>query len=119
MTVAEWAMLRLLYDAGYLSPSAIARALGMTRGTISKLAERLLGKGLVEMTAVAGDKRTYSLSLTSKGMAKIPKLASCADDQDREFFGEIDARDEQLLRDILQVLIQKKRLLSLPMDVTP
>ena len=44
VTVAEWVVLRELYDAES-APSALAEQLGMTRGAISKLADRLIDKG--------------------------------------------------------------------------
>jgi DNA-binding MarR family transcriptional regulator len=46
VTVAEWVVLRELYDAIEVVPSTLAERLGMTRGAISKLADRLAGKGL-------------------------------------------------------------------------
>lgn len=39
VTVAEWVLLRLVL-AGEGQPSALARQMGMTKGAISKLAER-------------------------------------------------------------------------------
>ena len=46
VTVAEWSFMRALYDADAMAPSALAEKMGMTKGAISKLADRLLGKGL-------------------------------------------------------------------------
>ena len=43
VTVAEWVVLRELYDSEN-APSALADRLGMTRGAISKLADRLIDK---------------------------------------------------------------------------
>ena len=43
VTVAEWVVLRELYDFES-APSALADRLGMTRGAISKLADRLIDK---------------------------------------------------------------------------
>ena len=49
VTVAEWAFMRVIYGQTEMSPSALAAAMGMTRGAISKLAERLEAKGLVKV----------------------------------------------------------------------
>jgi DNA-binding MarR family transcriptional regulator len=46
VTVAEWAALRELYDVEGIAPIRVAERLGMTRGAISKLAERLITKSL-------------------------------------------------------------------------
>ncbi|MEI9903824.1 MAG: MarR family transcriptional regulator [Asticcacaulis sp.] len=47
VTVAEWVVLRQLFDHGAMPPSRIADELGMTRGAITKLADRLLAKALI------------------------------------------------------------------------
>ena len=46
VTVAEWVVLRELYNSGS-APSALADRLGMTRGAISKLADRLIAKEMI------------------------------------------------------------------------
>ena len=66
MTVAEWVVLRELYDAES-APSALADRLGMTRGAISKLADRLIAKEMIVRRANASDRRFQSLALTRAG----------------------------------------------------
>ncbi|MFO0919203.1 MAG: helix-turn-helix domain-containing protein [Planctomycetaceae bacterium] len=41
VTVAEWVLLRQMFDTPAANPSQLAAAIGMTRGAISKLVERL------------------------------------------------------------------------------
>lgn len=82
VTVAEWAFLRALYGLESTSPSVLANRMGMTKGAISKLADRLLAKGLIERTGSGDDKRVHSLGLTREGKAKVPVLASLADEND-------------------------------------
>ena len=48
VTVAEWVLLREMLDAGTANPSQLADAVGMTRGAVSKLVERLCRKELAE-----------------------------------------------------------------------
>jgi DNA-binding MarR family transcriptional regulator len=43
-TVAEWVVLRALFDADGVKPSELAAKLGLTRGAISKLVDRLVAK---------------------------------------------------------------------------
>ena len=45
VTVAEWVMLRALYGKEPTPPSRLAQAMGMTRGAITRLADRLIAKG--------------------------------------------------------------------------
>ena len=67
MTVAEWVLLRHLLGEEALAPSRLSERMGMTRGTVSKLAERLIAKGLLVRADNPEDARAHTLSLTSKG----------------------------------------------------
>lgn len=74
VTVAEWVMLRSLYRGAAVAPSALACKMGMTRGAISKLAERLLEKGLIDRTDNLDDKRRHRLSLSDAGRKRCRYL---------------------------------------------
>ena len=106
VTVAEWAVMREMFQAESFSPSRLAQQLGMTRGTISKLLARLCDKELVKRTASGGDRRYQSVALTTMGERLVPKLARLADDNDREFFGHLRSEQQtdfaRLLKDIVQ-----------------
>ena len=56
VTVAEWVVLRQMFDAGEMAPSRLASSCSLTRGAVSKLIDRLFHKGLVSRTE-AGDIR--------------------------------------------------------------
>jgi DNA-binding MarR family transcriptional regulator len=79
VTVAEWVMLRSLHGSAPIAPSALARKRGMTNGAISKLADSLLDKALIERRANPEDKRGPSLSLPPAGQRKVPILAALAE----------------------------------------
>src|SRR3546814_15911747 len=102
VTVAEWSLMRVLYDADALAPTALADKMGMTKGAISKLAERLLDKSLVARSDNPNDKRAHTLSLTASGREKTQVLAAIADSNDANFFGVLKdgewARFRSLLR---------------------
>jgi DNA-binding MarR family transcriptional regulator len=85
VTVAEWVFLRSLHDVDRIAPSLLAERMGMTRGAISKLADRLLGKALVERAASPDDGRAQVLALTPAGRALVPGLAEIADANDAAF----------------------------------
>src|SRR5436190_490239 len=63
VTVAEWVVLRQLLTADGVPPSRLAEDLGLTRGTVSKLTDRLVAKKLVRRTAGTGDKRFQSVAM--------------------------------------------------------
>jgi MarR family transcriptional regulator, lower aerobic nicotinate degradation pathway regulator len=44
VTVAEWAVMRMLYGKEPMSASRLADEMGLTRGAVTKLADRLIAK---------------------------------------------------------------------------
>jgi DNA-binding MarR family transcriptional regulator len=116
VTVAEWVMLRSIFGGGAIAPSALARRMGMTKGAISKLADRLLDKGLIERIGNPDDGRTHSLSLSAAGADKVPVLAKLADRNDAAFFAVLSGEEQERLRDLLQSLIEKHALSAMPVD---
>ena len=116
VTVAEWVMLRSLYEGDAVPPSALASEMGMTRGAISKLADRLVSKGLVRREERDDDRRGRALSLTRAGSDKVPILAGLADENDRQFFSSLENRDAAALRELLSSLIRHHELAAMPID---
>lgn len=116
VTVAEWVMLRALYGGEAVAPSALARKMGMTKGAISKLSDRLLDKGLIERTGNPEDKRGHSLSLAAAGAKKVPILARLADENDAAFFAVMSGEEQERLRALLHALIDKHGLSTMPVD---
>lgn len=116
VTVAEWVMLRSLYGCDAIAPSVLAQKMGMTKGAISKLADRLLGKGLVDRTGNPHDKRGHSLSLSAAGTQMVPILATLADRNDEAFFVVLSPEQSAQLRGLLHELIEKHGMTATPVD---
>lgn len=116
VTVAEWVVLRKLLDEDNVAPGSIASALGMTRGAISKLADRLADKKLISRKSFAEDLRQQRLSLTAKGRALVPMLAAEADRNDREFFGRLNEPDRMRLVGMLRELAKSLDSKTTPVD---
>lgn len=114
VTVAEWAVLRQLLEREDLNPSELAGRMGMTRGTISKLIERLRVKGLVERCDSEHDRRCHTVSLTRKGRTLVPELARLADKNDREFFGHLSEESRAALVATLKALVKKHEWKEIP-----
>ena len=115
-TVAEWVVLRQLLASGAVAPSTLAEALGLTRGAVSKLVDRLLAKRLVSRTAGTDDKRFQTVALTTAGRKLVPTLAALADANDAEFFGHL--RDEQraALVEVMQEIVRRHELKDVPVE---
>ncbi len=116
VTVAEWVMLRELYDRDAMVPSALADRLGMTRGAISKLADRLAAKALLTRVPGKKDRRYQNLALTQAGRALVPELSALADQNDADFFGHLTLADRTALERIMQDTVRKLGLRTMPVD---
>jgi DNA-binding MarR family transcriptional regulator len=116
VTVAEWVVMRELYGANALAPSRLADKLRLTRGAISKLAERLISKELVMRASDASDGRAHTLALTAKGRSLIPKLAALADRNDAEFFDHLTAQERATIERILKEIVKIRGLKAIPVD---
>jgi DNA-binding MarR family transcriptional regulator len=116
VTVAEWVVLRQLLDTGECNPSQLAERLGMTRGAISKLVERLTVKGHVVRTTEIGDRRYQKVKLAPTGRKLVPALAALADQNDAEFFGHLSADEVAALIDTLKDIVNRRQLKAAPVD---
>ena len=115
VTAAEWVVLRELYDSES-APSVLAERLGMTRGAISKLADRLIDKALIVRRVSAGDRRFQSLTLTRQGRTITPKLAALADENDAEFFADLDIETRAMITAAMKSIVRSKGLRGAPLD---
>lgn len=114
VTVAEWVLLRTLYGQAPQAPSRVAQAMGMTRGAITKLADRLIAKALVARTASPDDGRAQTLALTQAGERLVPLLAALADANDAAFFDALDAMERAALERTLRKLAAAHRMATMP-----
>jgi DNA-binding MarR family transcriptional regulator len=116
VTVAEWVLMREMLDVGVANPSQLAETLGMTRGAVSKLVERLRRKKLVVRSASDGDRRYQTVELTAAGNRLVPMLARLADANDREFFGHLKSDDKTWLLNLLQDIVRRHGWKDLPVN---
>lgn len=116
VTVAEWVTLRVLHDRPPLAPSRLADEMSMTRGAITKLADRLIAKELVRREADPEDGRAQTLALTPAGAALVPALAALADANDAAFFAPLDAGERAMMERLLRRLVDAHVLAAPPVD---
>lgn len=115
-TVAEWVVIRELLDREAEAPSRLAARLGMTRGAISKLADRLAAKGLLVRRSDGADRRFQSLALTAAGRSLAPELAAMADRNDDEFFGHLPPATRRALEEAMKDLVRRHGLKAAPVE---
>ncbi len=114
IAVAEWVLLRAMYDQGPVRPSVLAAQLGMTRGAISKLAERLIRKSLITRSLNLKDRRHQALALTAKGRAVVPELCALADQNDEEFFGHLKTAERERIKAMMEKIVRRHHFRSVP-----
>lgn len=114
VTVAEWALLRVMYGQEPLALSRIADQMCMTKGAITKLVDRLVAKSLVSKIASCNDGRVQLVNLTETGMKFVPELAIIADKNDQECFMPLSVNDREELHRILRLLTNKFGITSVP-----
>lgn len=113
-SVAEWVLLRELHARGQATPGELADVLGMTRGAISKVVDKLEAKKWIDEKAKDGDSRVRLLSLTREGQRNLPDLARVADENDARFFDYLDASEKHALRNLLVKLADHHRIHNAP-----
>jgi DNA-binding MarR family transcriptional regulator len=113
-SVAEWVLLRELHKSGKAGSGELADNLGLTRGAVSKIVDKLEAKGWVQTDAKAGDNRYRLLSLTRKGQRSLPQLAQIADRNDEAYFDCLSAEERAALRQLLIKLTEHNRIYDIP-----
>lgn len=116
VTVAEWVLLRAMWGAGESNPSQLADRLGMTRGAISKLIERLRQKRLIKRSVVKADRRFQTVALTAAGQSLVPVLAALADENDLEFFGHLGLADTARFVNMLKDVVRRHDWKDMPVN---
>jgi len=116
VTVAEWVFLRMLHDVDHIAPSLLAERMGMTKGAISKLSERLIAKGHIERHPNPDDQRAHTLSLKPSGRTLVPKLARIADQNDAAFFDALSSTERRQLEQLLRKIVSDRQLTNVPTD---
>jgi DNA-binding MarR family transcriptional regulator len=116
VTVAEWALMRVLYGQEPLSPSRLADRMGLTRGAVTKLADRLIAKGLVDRRPSLDDRRAQTLGLTARGAEIVPELAALADQNETACFAHLSQDERRALDLILKNMVARLGLTATPVD---
>lgn len=116
LTVSEWVALRRLLSTGPSNTGALVEALGMTKGAVTKVIDRLTDKGLVERASDPSDGRVQRVALTRAGRALVPRLARLADENDEHFFGHLPSSQRLELVAMLRELVRRHQLTRIPTE---
>lgn len=98
-----FAVLSLIHDNPGITPLVLSRASGRDKSTITPVLHDLLRNHLIERQTVPADKRSYTLSLTEAGNARLAELTAHAEAHDR-VLDEIVGKDRPELLRLLRLI---------------
>jgi len=115
-SVGECVLLRELHERGKAAPGELADLLGLTRGAVSKIIDKLEAKDWIETDAKEGDSRYRLLSLSRAARRNLPILAQIADQNDSAYFDCLSTKEKFVLRDLLIKLAEHNHIHDVPTE---
>ena len=106
ISVPQWVVLRVLFDHDSLPLKEIVTCVGVDQGSLSRMIDRLLRRGLVDRRDDHTDRRAIAISLTAKARQLVPRLAKEADENDRVFFATLTRSQRKQFLGLIQTLLE-------------
>lgn len=97
VTRPQWQVLSTLYRREGISQAALAEAIDSEPITICRIVDRLEDGGLVERRPDPGDRRSWQLFLTARGMAVVDELRPHAEALHEDAFAGFDEAERETL----------------------
>ena len=105
LSPGRFSVLMLIGRNAGISQTALSRANGRDKSTLTPALNDLVRRGLVVRTRVRNDRRSYQLTLTPAGEAMLRRLTVCAERHDRNLDRIIGKRDRARFMRILRKLV--------------
>lgn len=99
-----------------MTSSELVKQIGMTRGAISKVLDKLETKGWISRTTNPDDSRVQWLGLTPAGSLVLPELAQLADANEEAYFQCLTPQEQGILRSLLEKLAHQHHLSTVPIE---
>jgi MarR family transcriptional regulator, transcriptional regulator for hemolysin len=106
---ATWQTLNALHERGDLIQRDLARALEVEGPTLVRQLDQLEGSGLIQRSAVPGDRRRTMVSLAPTGRKLHGRLQSKFERAETELMFGFDTESLETLRTLLQQLLARAR----------
>ena len=116
ITVAEWVVLREIYDNETITSTKISNITGLTKGAVSKLIDRLVQKNYILRSESKQDRRFQNIVLTKTGKEIVPTLAQLADENDEDFFSKLNTEEKEQLLNLCKKIAFHKSLTTIPLE---
>ncbi len=101
----RFALLMLIGRNPGIGQTALSRANGRDKSTLTPALNDLVRRGLVDRQRTAEDRRAYRLTLTREGEAMLRRLNACAERHDANLDRIVGKRDRARFLRILRKLI--------------
>lgn len=101
ITTAQYTALRCLHENKGLNQEMLASLMSSNKNNCSALLKRLHSKELVKKKVITSDRRSFTLSLTPKGLSLFLKAEKIAQDLQKEVIGVLPVDTEQKLVSLL------------------
>lgn len=108
---SSWSGFRLLYViwlAGPMDASKVARLTNMSRASVSNLITTLDQKGLLVRTADPCDKRSVTLSLSSLGLSTVTEIYRKQNEREAEWVAALSQRERATLVRLLEKVLSHR-----------
>lgn len=106
VTPSQWCLMAVLFHQQADTVRDLARVIQMDAGSVTRLADRLVAKGLIKRDSDPADARSVRLSLTRKGSALLPKLAAEVDRNDEACFAVLSNTEIGQYKKLLSKLLR-------------
>jgi MarR family transcriptional regulator, organic hydroperoxide resistance regulator len=101
LTAPQCDVLTTLTEREGLSQQELAERLYVTKGNISGLIDRLVGSGLVERRAIAGDRRSHAIYLTQSGRCRADEAIAMQREFVARTFGQLSPEKLVIFEELL------------------
>jgi len=105
VTAAQWGVLIGLHQGASETVRGLAAYLSVDGGAVTRLIDRLEGKGLVERQVDRADRRSVILSLSAAGRTLIPLLAQAVDAHDAAVMAGLSRAERRQFVTVLSRLL--------------
>ena len=107
LSFSQLKALHYLHGQDDLSVKALGESLGLSLAAISRAAEELVQRGLVDRTEDPADRRMKRLRLTDKGHALVLKMREVRMAGFEQFVGTLSPKESALLAKALEPILAR------------
>jgi len=115
-SVAEWVVLNHVEEHPEIRPAELAETIGLTRGAISKVLDKLEDKKWLTRKTLEADNRGQILSLTQQGRRILPELREIADRNDQRFFACLSSKEKAMIGQLLRKITSCNEISDVPVE---